>query len=130
MLASGQIQYPKKLTETSPLAELLAVGDLDERDLVLAAQSDDQLLVRLLLAGLVEHAHVGLAAVESLASLAQAAGESVVDQRDLEHALERVKDRHAAGRGGGRDFDFTGIDGGIFYIRLNIMLEFGTIGDQ
>jgi hypothetical protein len=90
---------------------------------VLAAQGDDQLLVRLLLARLVEHAHVGLAAVEGLAGLAEAAGEPVVDQRDLEHALERVQDGHAARRLVGRDLDVLGradlLDvGGLFSVRL------------
>src|SRR5689334_922303 len=66
---------PGLLTETSPLAELLAVGHLDERDLVLRAEGDDELLVGLLLARLVEHAHVRLPPVESLGRLAETAGE-------------------------------------------------------
>jgi hypothetical protein len=73
-------------TQTSPLAELLAVGDLDERDLVLGAQGDDELLVGFLLAGLVEHAHVCLATVEGFGGFAQAAGEAVMDESDLEYA--------------------------------------------
>jgi hypothetical protein len=85
-----------ELTETSPLAELLSVGDLDQGDLVLAAKSDDELLVGLLLACLVEHAHVGLATVKGLGGLTETTGKTVVDEGDLEHALERVEDRHAA----------------------------------
>lgn len=113
----------KKRTETSPLAELLAVGDLDERDLVLAAESDNELLVGLLLASLVEDAHVGLAAVEGLAGLTETTGETVVDQGDLENTLEGVEDRHAATLLGviGTDFDLLGGGdgrGGLFYIRL------------
>ena len=65
---------------------------------MLAAQSDDQLLVRLLLASLVEHAHVGLATVEGLAGLTETTGETVVDQGSLEDSLEGVQDGHAAGR--------------------------------
>lgn len=117
----------KTLTETSPLAKLLSVGNLDQRDLVLAAEGNNELLVGLLLAGLVEHAHVGLTAVEGLGGLTQTARKSVVDQRDLEDALERVKDRHAA-RGGrlvGSDLDFFGRGDrgrGLFYIRLQCPL--------
>ena len=115
-----------KLTETSPLAELLAVGDLDQRDLVLAAESDDQLLVGLLLASLVEDAHVRLATVERLGSLTQTTGETVVDERDLQNTLEGIENRHlAAGASVGRNFDLIGLgDGGVgnslFSVRLNI----------
>ena len=99
-----------KRTETSPLAELLAIGDLDERDLVLGAQGHDELLVGLLLARLVEDAHVSLAAVEGLGGLTQTTGKAVVDQRKLEHALESLKNAHLAGAGGGvgADFDLGG----------------------
>ena len=104
------IEVVVKLTETSPLAELLAIGDLDERDLVLGAQGHDELLVGLLLARLVEDAHVSLAAVEGLGGLTQTTGKAVVDQRKLEHALESLKNAHLAGAGGGigADFDLGG----------------------
>ena len=111
-------------TETSPLAELLAIRDLDEGDLVLGAQGHDELLVGLLLARLVEDAHVGLAAVEGLGGLAQTAGEAVVDQRELEHALEGLEHAHLAGAGGGigADFDLGGGRdlglGVVFSVRL------------
>ena len=62
------------LTETGPLAKLLAVLDLDEGDLVLGAEGDDELLVGLLLAVLVQDAHVSLTSVEGLGGLAEAAG--------------------------------------------------------
>jgi hypothetical protein len=102
----------EKRTETSPLAELLAIGDLDERDLVLGAQGDDELLVGLL-----------LAAVERLGRLAQAARQSVVDQRQLEHALECLEHRHLAlTRGIGGNFDLGGRAdlglGIVFSVRL------------
>ena len=110
------------LTETSPLAELLAVGDLDQRDLVLAAESDNELLVGLLLASLVEDAHVGLTTVKGLGGLTETAGKTVVDERDLEHALERVEDRHAAAGVVGRHLDLLdGLDlllGNLFSVRL------------
>lgn len=90
---------------------------------MLGAQGDDELLVSLLLAALVEHAHVRLAAVEGLGGLAETARQTVVDQSDLEHALERVQDRHLAARAGVRgDFDLIGGDGGVggglFSVRL------------
>jgi hypothetical protein len=98
------------LAETSPLAELLAIRDLDERNLVLGAQGNDELLVRLLLAGLVENAHVRLATVEGLGRLAQTAGKSVVDEGELENALERLEHAHLALTAGciGRDLDLGG----------------------
>jgi hypothetical protein len=113
----------QKLTETGPLAELLAIRDLDERDLVLAAKGNDELLVGLLLASLVEDAHVCLATIESLGSLTETAGESVVDQRDLEDTLEGIEDGHGTGLSGliGANFDLLGGGdgaGGLFYIRL------------
>jgi hypothetical protein len=46
---------------------------------VLRAQRNDEFLVRFLLAGFVENAHVGLAAVEGFAGFTEAAGEAVVD---------------------------------------------------
>ncbi|KAJ6258397.1 hypothetical protein Dda_6437 [Drechslerella dactyloides] len=104
--------------ETGPLAELLAVANLDQRNLMLRAQRLDQLLVGLLLAVLVQDAHVRLAAVERLAGLAQAAGEAVVDEGVAEDALECVFDGHGTFGGGGvgGDFDFVGgLDGGDIF---------------
>lgn len=99
----------KKRTETGPLAELLAIGNLDERDLVLGAESDNELLVCLLLASLVEHAHVCLATIEGLGSLTETAGETIVDQGKLEDALEGLEDRHLSlGASIGADLDLLG----------------------
>jgi hypothetical protein len=90
---------------------------------VLAAKGNDELLVGLLLASLVEDAHVCLATIESLGSLTETAGESVVDQRDLEDTLEGIEDGHGTGLSGliGANFDLLGGGdgaGGLFYIRL------------
>jgi len=71
---------------------LLSVRNLDERDLVLAAKGNDQLLVGLLLAVLVEHTHVSLTSVESLAGFTETTGEAVVDQGEFEDTLESVDD--------------------------------------
>lgn len=81
-------------TETGPLAELLSVWNLDERDLVLGAKGDDELLVSLLLAGLVEDTHVCLATVESLGSLTETAGKTIVHQGKLENTLESIQNGH------------------------------------
>lgn len=109
------------LTEASPLSELLSVRDLDQGDLVLIAQSNDQLLVSLLLAGLVEDTHVCLATVEGLGGLAQTAGETIVHEGELQDSLEGVQNGHLALGGGiGRHLNLLGDFGGVvlFYVRL------------
>jgi len=68
---------------------------------VLAAKSNHELLVCLLLAVLVEDTHVCLATVESLGGFAQTAGKSVVDEGELENTLEGVDDGHLATAAGG-----------------------------
>jgi hypothetical protein len=78
------------LAETGPLTEELGVGDLDEVDLVLGAESLDELDVLALSAGLVENAEVSLTLVEGLGSLAESAGKTVVDESVLENVLEGV----------------------------------------
>lgn len=111
----------EKRTETGPLAELLAVGNLDQGDLVLRAKGDDELLVSLLLAGLVQDAHVGLATVEGLGSLTETTGKAVVHQGELEDTLEGIQDRHLAlGAALGGYLDLIGDLGGVvlFYVRL------------
>ena len=91
---------------------------------MLGAKRHDQLLIRLLLARLVEDTHVGLASIEGLAGLAQAAREPVVDESEFEDAFEGFEDGHLAlGRCGvGADFDFFGGGddggGGLFSVRL------------
>ena len=113
------------LTKTSPLAELLAVGDLDQGDLVLGAKGDDQLLVGLLLAGLVQDTHVSLATVEGLGSLAETAGKTIVHESELQNTLQRVQDGHLALGGGiAGNLDLVGHvghGGGVvlFYVGLN-----------
>lgn len=111
-------------TETGPLAELLAIGNLDKGDLVLGAQSNDELLVCLLLASLVENAHVRLTTVKGLGGLAQTTGKSVVDERELQDTLESLEDAHLALTAGsiGRDLDLGGRAdlglGIVFSVRL------------
>jgi hypothetical protein len=53
---------------------------------------------------------VCLATVEGLGGLAQTAGESVVDESELEDALESLEDGHLALAAGGigRDLDLSG----------------------
>ena len=113
-----------KHTKTNPLSQHLPIRNLDERNLVLRAKRNNKLLVRLLLAALVEYAHVSLAAVERLGRLAKTTSETVVDERDAEHALQRIQDGHLAARAGfGGDFDFIGsgdrgVGGCLFSVRL------------
>lgn len=110
-------------TKANPLAEHLSIRNLDQGDLVLRAKRNNQLLVSLLLAALVEHTHVSLATVKGLSSLAETTGKTVVDQRDAEDALESVEDGHLAGGAGiSADLDLVGGDGGVrlglFSVRL------------
>jgi hypothetical protein len=107
--------------ETDPLAEHLSIGNLDEGDLVLRAESDNELLVSLLLAALVQDTHVGLAAVESLGGLTETTGKTVVDEGDAQNTLEGVQDGHLAAAGIGRNLDLlSGGDRGcgLFSVRL------------
>lgn len=108
------------LTKTSPLAQLLAIGDLDQRDLVLGAESNDQLLVCLLLARLVQDTHVSLASIEGLGSLTETTGKTVVHEGELQDTLESVQNGHLTLGGIGGDFDFFRGLGGVvlFYVRL------------
>ena len=59
---------------------------------MLPAQRLHELLVGLLLARFVQHAHVRLSSVECLGGFAEAAGETVVDEGELEGAFESFVD--------------------------------------
>lgn len=109
---------PGELTQASPLAQLLSIRYLDQGDLVLGAKRNDQLLVCLLLAGLLEryqqsvdqnrrvsksaicratdvqNADVCLATIQSLGGLAQTSGKTIVHQRKLENTLEGLEHAH------------------------------------
>ena len=90
---------------------------------MLRAQSNNELLVCLLLACLVEHAHVCLATIESLGRFTETAGQSIVNKSELQDTLERLEDGHLSLACGGicADFDLTGgLDGGLglFSVRL------------
>jgi hypothetical protein len=92
---------------------------------VLGAESNNELLVRLLLASLVQDAHVRLATVEGLGSLTETAGKTVVDESELENTLEGLKDGHLAlsGRGIGGNLNLLDLLGGdygmvVFSVRL------------
>ena len=82
--------YVAALTKSSPLSKLLSIWNLDQRDLVLGAESDDELLVWLLLTSLVENTHVCLASVEGLGCLSETTGKTIVHKGELENGLERV----------------------------------------
>jgi hypothetical protein len=87
---------------------------------VLIAESNDQLLVGLLLAVLVQDAHVSLATVQSLGGFTETAGETVVHESELENTLQGVQNGHLALGGISRNFDFLDDLGGVvlFYVRL------------
>ena len=109
----------KKRTKTGPLSKLLAIGNLDQRDLVLGAQSNDELLVGLLLAVLVQDTHVGLTTVQSLGSLTETASKTVVDESELQDTLQSVQNGHLTLGGIAGNLDLIGDLGGVvFYVRL------------
>jgi hypothetical protein len=112
---------------------LLSIRNLDQRDLVLGAQSNDQLLVCLLLASLVENTHVCLASVESLGGLTETTGKTIVHQGELENTLEGLENGHLSlWCSISRNFDLIGLgdNGGIiFYVRLksgNVSITFNV----
>ena len=92
---------------------------------MLLAQRHHQLLIRLLLARLVQHAHVRLTPIQGLGSLPQPTRQTIMDKREFEDTLEGFKDGHLTLGGGsiGGDFDLVGrSDGGgrgrLFSVRL------------
>lgn len=93
---------------------------------MLGAERNNKLLVCLFLARLVQHAHVRLATVEGLGSLTETAGKAVVDESELEDALERLEDRHLALSGGGIGGYLDLLGGGdglvVFSVRLRTVL--------
>ena len=98
------------LAETGPGAEGLGVRDLEQVDLVLVAESLDELEVLGLVAGLDKNAKVGLAAVEGLGALTETASKTVVDKGLLEDLLESVLDGHGALGGGSGLLDLNVLD--------------------
>jgi hypothetical protein len=103
---------------------LLSVRNLDQRNLVLGAESDDELLVCLLLAGLVQDAHVGGLSVQVLGCLAETTGKTIVDESNLQNSLKSLEDGELSlSCGVSRDLDLIGLDnGGFFYVRLRAKL--------
>ena len=87
---------------------------------MLVAESDNKLLVGLLLAVLVQDTHVSLATVKSLGSLTETTGKTVVHERELQDTLESVENGHLALRGLAGNLNNIGDLGGVvFYVRLN-----------
>ncbi|GMR44501.1 hypothetical protein PMAYCL1PPCAC_14696, partial [Pristionchus mayeri] len=90
------------LAESAPLSEKLLVGNLHERDLVLLAESLDELDVHGLLAVLSQHGEMGLALVERLGSLVKALSESIGEVSGAQGGLEgRLHVHHCRSGGGG-----------------------------
>lgn len=113
---------PDTLTQTSPLAQLLSVWNLDQGDLVLGAESNDQLLVCLLLTCFVENTHVCLATVESLGGFTETSGETIVHKCEFEDTLQCVDNGHLSLGCISGNFDLIGLGdnwgGWLFYVRL------------
>jgi hypothetical protein len=87
---------------------------------MLVTEGGNKLLVGILLAVLVEDTHVSLAAVESLGSLTETAGKTIVHESQLQNTLEGVQDGHLALGGIGGNLNLLGDFGGVilFYVRL------------
>lgn len=107
-----------ELGKTNPLTELLGVRDLDQGDLLLGllAESLNELDVRLLVNGLGENAEEGLSGGESLGSLTETTGKTVVDESTLKSTLEGILNGDFSGRGDFGNFDLLD-DGDLFGIR-------------
>lgn len=128
------------LAETGPLTELLSIGDLDQVDVVLSAKSLDKLDVLLLSAGLNKDSKMSLTSgggfrvsirmirpstltksyfflpVESLGSLTETTGKTVVDQGATENFLESLLNGHLSLGGISSDLDFLGINSHMFFL--------------
>ena len=93
---------PVDLAESNPLADHLAVSDLDKVDLVLVAECFNELDVLLLGASFVQDAEMGLTLVKGLGALAQTTSKTVVDHGLLENLFEGLQvlsDRKTGGLG-------------------------------
>lgn len=77
---------------------------------MLGAKSLDELLVGVLVAVLVENAHMGLTTVKSLGRLAETTGKTVVDESLAKDTLEGLLDRHLS-LGGGTTLNFDLLGG-------------------
>lgn len=77
------------LAETSPLTELLLVGDHDEGNSLLLGQSLDELLVCWLVAALRQEDQLGVSGLESLGDLMETSDEGSTTACVLQHFLDR-----------------------------------------
>lgn len=94
---------------------------------MLGAKGLNKLLVALVLAVLVEDAHVGLATVEGLGALTETAGKTVVDEGVLQDTLEGILNRHVALGGVSGDLNLL-LNLGNLSGMLAGPFEFGTFG--
>ena len=78
---------PVDLAKADPLSESFWVTNLDEVDLVLGAESLNELGVLGLGAGLVQDAEMGLSLVEGFGALSESSSQSVVDLHDQNSRL-------------------------------------------
>jgi len=99
------------LAETSPGTENLRVANLDEVDLVVGAESLDELDVFGFRAGLDENAKMGLALVQGLGGLTETAGKSIVDKGIFQDLLEGILNGHLTLRSLSSNFGDGGLNG-------------------
>jgi hypothetical protein len=95
---------------------------------MLSTQRHYQLLIRLLLARLVQHTHMRLTSVKRFGGFAQTPREAIVDECDFEHTLQGIENAHPAALAAGiccyfhlvrcGDFDV----GLLFSVRLAMVL--------
>lgn len=113
-----------ELAKTSPLTELLSVGELDKRDVLfwLLAESLDKSKVGFLGDGVDENTEVGLTGRKSLGSLSETTGKTVVDKGLSQDTTEGVLDGHLSSWGSGFSGDFNLLDllWNFFVVRLHI----------
>jgi hypothetical protein len=95
----SRVALPVNLAQASPCAEDLGITDLDQVDVVLSAESLDELDVLCFGAGLHEDAEVGIALVQSLGALAEATSKTVVLEGVLQNLLRTKNNVSASGKG-------------------------------
>ena len=109
-----------KLAETNPFTELLGIGNLDKRNLLLRllAKSLDKLDVRLFGDRVTENTEKGVAGRQGLGSLTKTTSKTVVNKGTLKSTLKSLLNGHFT-RSGGLNGNFDFLDGDNFFdIRL------------
>lgn len=98
-----------ELAETSPLTELLGIGDLDKGDLLLGlvAKSLNELEVRLVGDRVTQDTELGLSSRKGLRALSQTSDETVVNDSLLQDGLEGILEGKSSGGSSGGNLNFS-----------------------